>query len=71
MRIWRILREREVELWRRRENVLLEASISRLEYIMEFEVESTASKGWYNTICFYRSYSKKVHRNRGGLIADL
>jgi hypothetical protein len=54
MRIWRILREREreVELWRRREKILLEASISRLEYIVEFEVESTASKGWYNTICF-------------------
>jgi hypothetical protein len=34
MRIWRILREREreVELWRRREKILLEASISRLEY---------------------------------------
>jgi hypothetical protein len=54
MRIWRILRERkrEVKLWIRREKLLLEASISRLEYIVEFEVESTASKGWYNTICF-------------------
>jgi hypothetical protein len=52
MRIWRILREREVKLWRRRENLLLEASISRLEYIMEFEVESTDSKGRYNTIFF-------------------
>jgi hypothetical protein len=39
-------REREVELWRRREKLLLEASISRLEYIVEFEVESTANKGW-------------------------
>jgi hypothetical protein len=52
MRFWRILREREVELWRRRENLLVEASISMLEYIIEFEVEITASKGWYNTILF-------------------
>jgi hypothetical protein len=53
MRIWRILRERERSSFgEERENLLLEASISRLEYIIEFEVESTASKGWYNTICF-------------------
>jgi hypothetical protein len=45
-------REREVELWRRREKILLEASISRLEYIVDFKVESTASKGWCNTIFF-------------------
>jgi hypothetical protein len=38
-------REREeVELWRRREKILLEASISRLEYIVEFKVESTAKQ---------------------------
>jgi hypothetical protein len=45
-------REREVELWRRREKILLEASISRLVYIVDFKVESTASKGWCNTIFF-------------------
>ena len=48
-----------VELWRRRENLLLEASISRLEYIMDFEVESKPAKGGTIQFVFRGLIAKK------------